>query len=361
MAAPGEQVRGESVPQRPFTFHAPWRLPADGDAHSDADDISEYESAQGSEFAGGHPSRPSTPSPPPRPPPPNPLTRPRSPSASSDRVHKRRRHPAAPKTPTSSPRRTRTAAAAGSAPSPSRLGQSCPSPSCSNTAFPNLSDHIARVHTGPNRLSDTQLGGIGYVRCLRCQGCFRMKPDGSPWRHGSCPTSSARPAATPTSAVPTPTVDHSPASAGRTWTEAYLDLARLPTPRGLLPPHVVTEWVLLCERLATSYLANPTSEEALFHLLAAPKLALSPWRDASLPLLKSITAYPSIPAIVARPPPDRLHPAPQLSRQVRRLLRRGQLRRAAAELRGKSKVLAVDDEVLRKLRDKFPARLHPAF
>ncbi|KAE8206916.1 hypothetical protein CF327_g7461 [Tilletia walkeri] len=141
----------------------------------------------------------------------------------------------------------------------------------------------------------------------------------------------------------------------------YHQLVLLPAHRGLLPVHVVSEWLLLCERLAAAYIANPTSEEALYNMLAAPKIALSPWRDPDLSLFKSIISYPAVKPIQPRVPSEATRVPPPLNRQVRRYLQRQQLRRAATLLRGPSKVLPPTPEVLQQLRSEFPPRTGPSF
>ncbi|KAE8182008.1 hypothetical protein CF335_g8761, partial [Tilletia laevis] len=286
---------------------------------------------------------------------PSPASRRRRLSSGSSRVAKRPRHRSPPSTPTRAPARA-----------PSRSGLTCPSPRCSNQALTNISDHLRTAHTGTTALSDAELRSIGFIRCVPCSGCFRITSSGRPWNHNCSTTprttradrsradapSSSSTAAAPPAATLAPEVE---------TTQRYHQLALLPAHRGLLPVHVVSEWMLLCERLAASYIANPTSEDALFNVLAAPKISLSPWRDPTLSLLKSIISYPAVQLIQPRPPSDQAKPPPALNRRVRRFLQRQQLRRAASLLRGPSKVLPATPEVLAQLRSKFPPQTGPTF
>ncbi|CAD6986128.1 unnamed protein product, partial [Tilletia controversa] len=237
-----------------------------------------------------------------------------------------------------------------------------------------MSDHLRTAHSGVHALTTVQLASIGYIRCDKCSGAFRATTNGRPWNHvcGNTPRAprplasraqaASRPQAAATREVNIPVaLPGAPTAIEDDPTDRYHQLALLPAHKGLLPPHVVSEWMLLCKRLAIAYLANPTSDEALFNILAAPKIALSPWRNSELSLLKSIIAYPAVQQIRPRPPADRTQEPPPLNRRARRLLQRQQLRRTAALLRGPSKVLPASPDILDKLRGKFPPRTGPTF
>ncbi|CAD7067886.1 unnamed protein product, partial [Tilletia caries] len=240
----------------------------------------------------------------------------------------------------------------------------CPAARCAGKPAPlHLGTHINRVHSRRDPLPISQALALGYKVCAQCDkyvltrqqshhcAANQRRTEGN-GRHLRSQTSSI---GTWTSQVQ-PTQENSvQAAPGRPPSHQdqpqdddsdseyhdaedaeddapaalkarFVKLVQLPGIDTCIPISAVKEWIALTRRLAEAYLADPTSEEALFNILSAPKRLFSPWHDKRAPV-STLTArirvfpdtpWPKDPALVTRAPRPLAHVAERVHSQVKK-------------------------------------------
>jgi len=134
--------------------------------------------------------------------------------------------------------------------------------------------------------------------------------------------------------------------------DQFLKLASLPTANKPLFSGNARFFAATAERLASSYLSNP-SEATLFDFLCLPKVGLVPGLKADISLKDQLAAFPNVPW--PEPSSERgIRKASTLAEVVARQVETGHLSRAARLLSGASSVLDLTDDVVTELKAKHP-------
>lgn len=232
-------------------------------------------------------------------------------------------------------------------------------PTC-NKQIKDLLAHLHSTHK-QQKYTTAQLASVGLVACDCGWPCKNKSGVNMHVGQGKCPLQPAQRAASQPAAAADPmasqpsqaAASHPPASASsRSDSELESRFSALVQLPGVLRPlygHVIPAFQEACDRLATLYLADPSSS-TLFDILTFIKVGLRPAiNQRTLPKIKrALQAYPNVPQpspLLAR----ERHPRSAADEAVAHL-EHGRIRRAAQAVESLAPVAPINDATMAKLR-----------
>jgi len=139
----------------------------------------------------------------------------------------------------------------------------------------------------------------------------------------------------------------------------FLRLASLPTPYRPVPNRLIKPLFKLQEKLSLAFLQTP-SDEALFNILAVPKLAIHPatcLQSTKIKLaIRHLHNFPNVPWPDA-PPQHPIQPQNRL-KPIEKMVNNGRLGTAANLVREDTKIAPMDKDTIASLKAKHPSG-HP--
>jgi len=136
----------------------------------------------------------------------------------------------------------------------------------------------------------------------------------------------------------------------------FLRLASLPTPYRPVPTRLIKPLFQLLQKLSSAFLDTP-SDEALFNILAVPKLAIHPatsLQSQNIKLaIRHLHDFPNVPWPDA-PPQHPVQPQNRL-RTIEKMVNNGRLGTAANLVREDTKIAPIDKDTIASLKAKHPS------